>query len=284
MARLFDREVVLNVGGLRIASRSVTGVVKNNLTVQFKVTRSRIKDPNKATVSVFNLNRENRAALEGKNNPTVIEAGYVLNVSQIFAGVLQFGSSKQEGTDWITTFQSADGGTKWKTARINASFKGPVSAGDVLLEAGRAMGLNLGNLSQKAQEGSLRQELQEWVHGKVLSGRASRAFDRVIKSLGYGWSIQDGQIQILGPKEVIDQQAIVLRSADGQSTGLVGSPEPGEKGFVKARALLQPDLTPGRKVQIQSEQVEGFYRIERVTFTGDTSGGSWYSDIEAKPL
>jgi hypothetical protein len=285
MGRLFDREVVLNAGGLRIASRSVEGLAQPTLRVQFKVVKSLKRDPNTATVTITNLNGDNRAALQEKGIPTILEAGYVDNVSQIFAGVLQFGSSVKNGTDFLTTIQTGDGGDKYKTARINTSLKGPVDIKSVLQTAGEALGLNLGNLREKISQGSLRPALQEMTEGVVLSGKAEQVFTRIAKQMGYSWSIQDGQIQLLAPNEVIaTSDAVLLTAVDGRSTGLIGSPEPGEKGIVKARSLLQPDLLPGRKVQIQSREIDGFFRVEKAVFTGDTWGSDWYSDIEAKPL
>lgn len=284
MSRLIDREVVLNIGGLRIASRAIQGEALPILRVQFKVVRALRKDPNTADIVVYNLNKTNRSAMQEKNIPTTIEGGYRDNVSQVFGGVLQFGGTVKNGEDWVTTIQSSDGGQKYKSARINVGFKGPVTIEKVLETAGEALGINLGNLKEKVREGGLRSALKEFTNGKVLSGKAEQIFTKIAKSAGYSWSVQDGQIQLLGPKEVIDERAVVLSSIDGRSTGLVGSPEPGEKGFVKVRALLQPNLLPGRKVQVQSREVDGFYRIEKGVYTGDTWGGDWYADLEVKPL
>lgn len=284
MGVLYDREVVINAGGLRLATRSTSGAVQPILRVQFKIVRSLKKDPNTADLTIYNLNKDNRALLQEKDIRTTIEAGYADNVSQIFDGVLEFGSSIQQGTDWLTTIQSGDGAKQYKASRINISLKGPIGVGDILREAAKAIGLNLGNSGQKIDEGSLRAGLQEWTNGKVLSGKAEKVFDNIVRSLGYGWSIQDGQVQILGPKEVIDATAIRLSVIQGKTTGLVGSPEPGEKGNVKAKTLLQPDLIPGRKVQIQSREINGFFRVEKATFIGDSFGGDWYTEIEAKPL
>lgn len=287
MGELFNREVELNAGGILLSSRSPDeGISRPTLRTQFKVVRSLGKEPNSGEVSIYNLNKEHRSALQTKNTPTTLEAGYIDNISQIFSGNLQFGSSVKNGLDWITTIQSGDtGGAKYKSARINTSLKGPVSMGKVLRAAGDALGLNLGNIPEKVSQGSLRATLQEMTEGVVLSGKSIDVFTKIAKQMGYSWSIQDGQPQLLGPNESISAgDAVVLTASDGLSTGLIGSPEAGEDGIVKARSLLQPDLVPGRRVQIISREVDGFFRVDKVTFTGDTWGGDWYSDIEAKPL
>ena len=98
--------------------------------------------------------------------------------------------------------------------------------------------------------------------------------------MGLTWSIQDCQMLFLGPTQYVGTDPVLLEPG----TGLVGSPEAGEKGVVAARSLLQPDLLPGQRVQIKSAQVDGFFRIEKTVFSGDTRGGEWYADLECKPL
>jgi hypothetical protein len=282
--------LVINVGGLRIASRLLDetrqqlglqrGEVSTILKAVFKVTKTTKKEPNKAEVAIFNLKKENRIALQERKQPTTIEAGYLDNISQIFSGDLEFGENKKDGRHWITTLQAGDGSQKYKTSRINTSLKGPAQVGDVLKTAADAMGINPGNLQDAVGAGSLRGSLKEFTNGIVLSGKAELNVDKIAKSMGLRWSIQDGGFLFLGPDDFIGEQATVL----APGTGLIGSPEPGEDGIVKARSLLQPNLLPGHRVQIQSAEVDGFFRIEKAVFTGDTRGGDWYTDVECKPL
>lgn len=288
--RLFNRDLVINVGGLRIASRLLDetrnqlGIRQNDITpilkVTFKITKTLKKEPNKASVVLFNLKAENRAALQGSKLPTVIEAGYTDNISQIFSGNLEFAENKKDGRTWITTLQAGDGSKEYKAARINTSLAGPVKVGDMLKTAALGLGINPGNLQSAIERGSLRDGLKELTNGIVMSGKAEKSVDTVAKSMGLGWSIQDGALLFLGPNDLIGDQATVLSS----TTGLVGSPEPGDKGIVKARSLLQPNLLPGHPIEINSLEVNGFFRIEKSLFTGDTRGGDWYVDMECKPL
>lgn len=283
MSELFAREVSLNIAGTLIRTK----LDKNRsaapiLRLTFKVVRTLKKEPNTAEISIYNLTQANRVAFQEKGLETSLEAGYLNNVSQIFKGQLDFAENKLSGRDWITTLQSTDGGKLFRSARINTSIKGPAKIGDVLQAAGDALGINAGNLAEKVRSGSIRGALTEFTNGIVLSGKAEQVFDKVVKSMGYSWSVQDGQLQLLEPVEVVGQDAVLLTPG----TGLIGTPEAGEKGYVKARSLLQPELLPGRKVKIESknQDVNGFFRAEKCTFIGDTWGKDWYVDIEGKPL
>lgn len=287
---LFDRDLVLNVGGLRIASRLSdqareelglqTADVATILRVTFKVTRSLKKEPNKAEITLYNLKASNRTALQERNQPTTLGAGYIDNISQLFSGDLEFAQNRQDGRNWITTLQSGDSSVAYKSARINTSLKGPAGLGDVLRTAAKSLGVGLGNLEDVISTGSLRGNLTEFVNGIVLSGKAELNVDKIAKSMGLTWSIQDGQLLFLGPTQV--KEALAVKLIPG--SGLVGSPEAGEDGILAVRSLIQPDLLPGQKVQIQSAQVDGFFRIEKTVFTGDTRGKEWYADMECKPL
>ena len=287
---LFDRDLVLNVGGLRIASRlsdqarEELGLqaqdVATILRVTFKVTRSLKKEPNKAEITLYNLKESNRISLQERNQATTLEAGYVDNISQIFSGDLEFAQNKQDGRNWITTLQSADSSAAYKSARVNTSLKGPAALGDALRTAAKALGIGDGNLEETISNGSLRGKLIEFVSGVVLSGKAELNVDKIAKSMGLTWSIQDGQLLFLGPTQFLEARAVKLTPG----SGLVGSPEAGEDGVLAVRSLLQPDLLPGQRVQIQNAQIDGFFRIEKTVYIGDTRGREWYADMECKPL
>ena len=110
---------------------------------------------------------------------------------------------------------------------------------------------------------------------------AQRELDRLCKTLGYDWSIQDGQLQLLGARDTIEPgDAIVLNPA----SGMIGTPEPGENGIVEVRSLLIPQLSPGRRVKLEAAAIQGNYRVEKVVYQGDTRGQDWYADLELKPV
>lgn len=280
MVALFNRDLVINAGGLQIATRDPdTALARPTLRVVFKIIRALAKDPNSAEISIYNLSAESRAKLQEKDIPTTVEAGYVGNISRIFGGTLDFGGSFKEGDDWITRVQSGDGSKAFRTARVNRSLKGPISPGQVLKIAGEALGLPLGNLTDAVSKGSQRASLKEFANGVMLSGKSEQVFDKIVKAMGFDWSIQDGQIQVLAPKDTVGDVIVLERSS-----GLIGTPSPGDKGVVKARSLLQAELAPGRKVEYRSREVNGFFKVQKVTFTGDTWAPGWFADLETSPL
>jgi hypothetical protein len=279
MGELWNRSFALNLGGTRVASETVDGARNELLRVTFKVEASLAKAVNTAAISVYNLAETTRAKVAVKGIATTLEAGYSGRSSQIFGGKLEAGKSAREGVDWVTSFQSTDGGQQLRAARINLSFK-KVSATQAFERVAGTLGLGLGNAVEKMRQGNIRGALEQFENGIVLSGPSQRELDRLARTFGYDWSVQNGQLQLLGPTDAIEPgDAIVLNS----DTGMIGSPESGEKGIVEVRSLLIPQLTPGRVVVLEARRLSGNYRVEKVTFQGDTRGKDWYADLELKP-
>jgi hypothetical protein len=283
MSDLFNRDIAVTVGTLRIAARVKQAggsalVAQPTLRVAFAVEKSLNRDPNKAEISIYNLNDEHRKALQ-KKQACIIEAGYVNTMEKLFNGDLTFVSHNRETVDWVSKMQAKDGGVQYASARINKSFRPGTQMTAVLNQAAQALGVGMGN-AQQAFSGSLRGGLTQFTKGVTLSGRVSDVLDKFVSSAGMEWSIQDGQLQVLQSKSTT-QQFVINLSAD---SGMIGSPELGEKGIVKVRSLLMGGLLPGRKVKIESAMVTGFFRVEKVKHYGDTWGTDWYSEMEAKPV
>lgn len=280
MGDLFNRDFAINLGGTRIASDTVDGEANNMLRVVFNVVRTRTRSANTASVEIWNLSEVSRGKVSQKDLETTIEAGYAGRASVIFSGNLDAGKNKRNGVDWVTSFESTDGGKKIRESRVNISFGGGISIEQAINKAVDAIGVGLGNARKKIAEGNVRGALTAFGNGLVLSGSATDEFDKLVKSVGYDWSIQDGQLELTGPGDAIDENIATVLSKD---TGLVGSPQQGENGIIEARSLLIPRLLPNRVVNLQSLEATGFYRIDRVEFRGDTYGQDWYADLELSP-
>lgn len=281
MSSLFGRDMTVFVNTIKIPMRDEdTQDLLPMLRCTFKVEKTLKRQPNTIELTMYNLSPEHRKSLQKVHIPVAIVAGYVDNAHQIFAGDLTYAKSVKTDNDWVTTLQAADGSKRLKLARINTSIKGPAQPADALKAITGALGLGNGNLNDVIGAGSLRNNFKQYTQGIAMSGKADDQLDKVLKPMGYDWSIQDGQLQILAPGKARATQAYVL----GPTSGLVGSPEAGDDGSLKVRSLLIPQLTPGQPVQLNSQDFQGFYRIEKTTFLGDTHGNDWFADLECKPI
>jgi len=247
------------------------------LRAKFSVKASDGKEPNGAEVMVTNLNPDNRARLQRKGVKVTVEAGYAdTGQSRIFRGDARTIDHVRNEADWDTTIKCGDGERAYRNARVNESFAAGTGAGDVLNFLALQSGLQVGNVP-----GVIANLLKTYDHGYTVSGPWKAEMDKLVRSIGYRWSVQDETLQVLLPGQPATA-AIPLISPD---SGLVGSPEfgaPEKKGkpaLVKFKSLLIPSK-PGALVHLKSERYDGNVRVKKVEHTGDTHGQEWYTSLE----
>lgn len=249
------------------------------LTVRFSVTKSLTPEPDKAEVSIFNLNRDHRSQLSELGEvPVSIEAGYEQATSVIFLGKLRTGRPVREGADVIVHLSSSDGGPEFQRSRIGKSYKKGTPTDVVLKDIVAALGVPDGNIKAAVAAINANALGQMFASGTCLHGRASDEMTRVCRSVGLTWSTKDGKLQFLKLREALATEAVLL----SPETGLVDAPSVDAKGVLKCKMLIAPDVVPGRLLVLRSEFLEGQFRIEKTVHTGDTYGTDWYIDIEGR--
>jgi hypothetical protein len=212
-----------------------------------------------------------------------LQAGHAQTIGTIFSGDVRSVEHRIDGATTVTRVRSGDGERAYQYAFVTRSFAGGTKVADVMAYIVRAMGVQPGNALSKAA--AYRGTLEQFANGYVVHGKASTEFARLMKTLGLEWSVQDGVLQVLEPSEVAAYEALVL----SPESGLIGSPEQGtpeKKGgrvLTKAKALLHPELKPGRKVILESRGTQGVFKLVKVTHRGDTHSGDWTSEIECVP-
>ncbi len=250
------------------------------LRIVFRVTKTNAKAPNTSEITIYNLAQETRAKLQQKGLRVLLEAGYVATgIARVFVGDVRTADPIGDGVNWKMVLKCGDGERSFRFARAAESFAGGTTVGDVVRYCAAQMGLALGNSTTQAAKLST-----QLAHGWTSHGAASTELDRILRSVGYRYSIQDGEIQILAPGESLAQTVPLL----SPETGLVGWPEMGspdkknKPATLKFKALLMPQARPGCRVQVRSERCpNGVYRALRVEHTGDTRGNDWYSSFES---
>ena len=296
MTQQFDRVVEVLVNTVSIAS----------LDASFRVVKTRKKEPNTCELTIFNLNEESRSRLAEVGSPRLkLSAGYRgrqeasssalravdsllagsgdpsnSGIGLIFEGDMRDAVSNYEPPDWITTFESGDGEKASQFARVNRSFAAGTSLSKVLQTVAGDMGVGIGNTITASLKGVLLEAGREFINGVTVSGSAHKEFDRIVKSSGLEWSVQDDVIQLLSVGGVLLDTAVVLSA----ETGLIGSPTIGNDGVVRFRALMNSDIVPARLILLKSRAITGRLRVERCEYTGSIADVPFYVDVEATEL
>lgn len=273
MSEQFGRAARVTVGDVLIEADPLDG-----LRVQFRVDRTARPEPNTIDVSISNLSKATRDRIQATAVPVIVEAGYGDKTEVLGRGDCRTVLHRHDGTEWVTRVQAGDGERAYKGSRVHESFAPGSSQRDLIKKAMESMKLEMRDALLKVLRGDWKGGQETFWHGATASGKSASLLTDALSSGGYSWSIQDGKIEILAANETTGEQAILL----GSSAGLIGTPEAGEDGTIKARALLNGGLRPGRRIVVSSSHVDGTYRVERVTHLGDSRGQEWYSEVEGK--
>jgi hypothetical protein len=278
--QLWNRKAVVTMG-----PKGGEGFKIEGLRVSFDITKTDKKTPNTAKIMIYNLNEDHKSILKSKEDLSLtLEVGYGENVDLLFTGDIKRAFSARNGADFITTIEVGDGDESLTKARIEKSYVAGTQVKTIIEDAFQIM-----KDTGKAIIGSVANIKDEVVqNGFTASGLVSSVVDQLTKKQGLEFSIQDNETQILGEDEDTGEDAILLTP----TTGLIGSPRLGLIGAdsskqdgVDFKALMQTTrFKPGRLVSIKSKEVDGFFKILKSKFTGDTHGASWFVDCEAKTV
>lgn len=272
---LKDRAVLITVDTISIFFNP--RLTEGSLDVQFRVRRSLKPEPNTCEVAIYNLNEDHRNQLH--NLPEAgctVAAGYADLSGLIFQGSVRNAWTFREGPDLVTRLSTADGEKEAKAGRINKTVAKEEKNAGILGLLQKAIGVGEGNIAKINAELNALPPLMPT--GGTLSGKVSDQITKHLRTMGYEWSIQNGNLQVLKLGRPIDQTAIRLTS----NTGLTGSPVLDGEYNVSLQTLMIADIVPGKIIDLETEFLSGQYRVETCEYVGATFGNDWYINIEAR--
>lgn len=243
------------------------GLSIKNLRIKFDIKKTSDGEANTASISVYNLSKDNQNRIISEWQDIRLLAGYKGYERLIFAGQIRTAIPVVDGPDRILKIECGDGDREILRGFVNKTIEAGATADDVVNECQKSM------FDVKAShKDSLS---KQYSRGRTLSGRASDVLDEVTRSEDAQWSMQDGQLVLLKGGNVMPNAAWLISDA----TGMLGSPEPTTVG-VKVRTLLNPAYLIGGVAKIESEVFGGGIRIESISHVGDTHGEEWASELE----
>ncbi len=295
---LRDRRWLIRIGtGEGDEALEFTGL---DFTAQ--VVKSLRPEPNKCSLTIYNLSPQHRAAIEQENiyDPKRIkgqartgqrrvaagtpkagrirvelEAGYATTGRHLIARMdLRRALSNTDGATIETKIEGEDGGRSILASRVSQSFPPGTTRLAVVRACVEALGLGTGNLIEVA--GKLQ---QPYSAGTVLSGQAADELRGILRRARISYSVQNGVVRFNDLDAGPSTTAFLLTS----STGMVGSPERDAAGQIVVTTLLLPGVAPGAYVRLESKHVTGTYKVNTVTYDLDSSGESWYSRLGLVP-
>ncbi len=284
MARYFNRTckvVVLNNEALTI---------KDN-RIKFEITKSIKQQDNSAKIEIFNLSEVTRKKIGVSETQIQLFAGYEEAYGDIRVGqgsICQV-STVRDKTDTVTRLILKDGLLTIKNNPISFSYENDVKLIDVLQKIAKSAGLILqvSGLDEKTIRG-----------GYTIFHSVDYELNQLSDSFNFSWSIQDKVLVVIGNNQTTSQQVLLLTS----QSGLVLNPESVKKisqnlqklknkgeilsdiRLFHVYALLQPQLQINDVIAVESQDLTGKFRVQKMTHIGDTRGNDWYTKMEVKAL
>ena len=286
MARQFKRVYDLTIIPVDGESR----VIKD-LRVNFEITKSILSFPNLCRLNIYNPNADTLAALQKKYTKIIINAGYQGDIRLLFKGEVRNVFQNRSGVDRIITVYAGDGERDWQNATFNKTFTENVSISSAIQEVLKSFEeVTVGVVNGLPQ-------VADKLRGQTLSGSSKDILDNFADEYGFTWSIQDGEVVITPVESPLEGTEAVLINA---ATGMIGSPTLTEIG-ADVTTLLNPRLLPNKAFKIESivadiqlgnlffrevskTTAEGTYKIQEVTFKGDSREGEWVSSVKGRRI
>lgn len=270
--QLFGRDWLVNVDG---------HVIQKPMRVQLHVKKTSEKEPNTCDLIISNLSADTRKKMKAKGMQVSVEAGYKDTRAVVFSGASRICDHTHEGPEWLTKIQCGDGEQAYQFTRFSKSWDGGVSAKTVILDVADGLDLNKGNLETALN--NIQLPIQSFGPGFAAHGNAFQLFDRLLKSVGLTFSVQQGALLVAEKNKAPIQEVVVLSA----KTGLLGSPQHSPPTQSKKytslvfKALLNSKIRPGVTVRMDSLQVKGDFIPLKVEHTGDSHGELWVTHVEA---
>ncbi len=276
--KLFGRVVDAIIKPTATAGRQ-DWISTNGQDISFDVEKNTDVEPNKAKISIYNLEKKFRDRLQFDDHAVIsLAAGYKDTSAIIFTGNITHAISTNEGPDIVTTIDAAEGHKAYRSSRVAKSYGAGTPYKTVIEDVISSFN---GFKVTPAITNVIASIGKTVPNSLTLDGQSARVLNDVLTPLGFAFSMQNGEIQLLESGQPSSQPAVRLT----YTSGLVGVPHIGEKkgkAAISFQSFIQPELIPGRRVFVDWIESKGNFVCETVKHKGSNYDNEFYSTVEAK--
>lgn len=252
---------------------------ENALDIDFDIPFSDQEEPDVAEIRIYNLTDDTISDIE-RDGYLYVNAGYkeLENKANIFTGEIEDVDTEWQGLDKVTTITASDGGKSWRKVKLNKTYTEGTAASAIMTDLANEMNYEIVEIKPK--------EDITYKLGKTIKGLASESLRQLVKDTKSKMFINKNRITIREKSEGYET-GFVLNS----NTGLVGSPtlnkdESGDKTDDRdyereklkneetrktwtVKSLLNPEIETDSIIKIESESINGIFRVVSGSYTKD---------------
>lgn len=271
----WNRVIELSVG------TAGKGLLISDLHIDFSIERSVNGSENSAVFTIYNSKQDTRSNLLASGNNVIFKAGYEdeSNVHTIFVGTIIESITTKEGTDYLTKIRAIDYSDNKKGfdyLTFSLSYKEKTPFNSVISDIAGTLGIPVAGLNNVTSTLN---------NGFNYSGNFKNLIKKVKNQLNV-----DGVDLYFDNNEMLIYKVSAISSFDliklTSKTGLImasqvndDSKEDGKKR-ITVDCLLNPKFKPHSLIKVESENINGSFFIEKVSFNGNNYGGDFNCKLE----
>lgn len=283
---MYNRYCEVIVNGLSIGTHTeLLGTqMQEPMNIEISIEHDITRNPNKAEIRIYNLSPENQLIVEAEGSNIEVYGGYK-NLEDEYFGLLFIGKTRRASTvsqdaDTITTIWAGDADDAFKYSKLRQTFPAggndPATISEALAAEFEARGVLIGDIRIEGPPDE---------RATTIDRPVRLELDDLCRRYNCHWTIHNNEFYLWPKEEPIETQPVLQLTSE---TGLIGVPEPTENG-VRIKTLMIHEIRPGFLIELKTTKplgkdrdIDGFYRVEHLNFTGSTMGSRWIADINAR--
>lgn len=261
----------------------------DGLDFSFEIPFEDSDEPPVATVKVTNLSANTRNSIK-KNDPVVLNAGYVGDVGCILVGRVVGLKHKQANVDWTSTLTVQPCAEEILGRLINKTYTENIKASAMVKDLLNIFGVEVARceLSNdisyprgRVCRGNLKQVLTEIVVSECKSRFIVRATGQIYitkadDGINNGLTLTPANGLLRADEEQVPIP--IETKANSQTTG-----EARDEDTISRSCLLNYHVATAEVLKVQSSDLNGRFLVEKGKHTGGRTG-KWQTDMELRPF
>lgn len=250
------------------------------LHISFGIEKGDAESNNTATVKFWNLSDTTIAEIKRKNAVLELRAGYGANLPLILAGDISTAVTEQENANMVTTINVVDGLVATRDTFVSLSFGQDITGISIIDSVANSMGVSC----LISEEARTILEQKKFANGYSAVGAGKTVLQKICKTCGLSWSLQNGVLQIVIKGHAITTRAYLLSAETGllgipkevteSSTSKDGNKTETQKGY-EVRYFMNGAIGVDDLVELNSKRVKGYFRVASIAINGDNFDGEW---------
>jgi len=263
------RIINVQIGNGEGTALSIGTSERNSTYIQMEIMKNISSKVNEGVVRMFNLSDSTENQIREKGKRVRVFAGYNGKPILIHDGEITRvdRDPDEESLNRITSVSLAGKLIKISQSIFNKAYSGQVAVKQIVQDAIPTFGLDYADIDQIPDN--------EFLNDYSFTGKTSDLLDEILDPIKIQWFENDNFIRFSAREKTPETtESVVLLNSN---TGLIGSASITEKG-AKFTSRLNGRITLNSQIKIESNLVNGVYKVIQTLNSGDNRTGKFTSE------